>query len=45
MSENARLKRNAYMRNWRLNNKKRIQEYNKAFWERKVKQDTEKVTS
>lgn len=44
MSEEARLKRNAYLREWRKKNKDKVKEINKRYWERKAKiTDSEEI--
>lgn len=37
MSEEAREKRNAYLREWRKKNKDKVKEINKRYWEKKTK--------
>lgn len=37
MSEDARKVKNAYMREWRKNNKAKVKEINKRYWEKKSK--------
>ena len=37
MSEEAREKKNAYLREWRKKNKDKIKEINKRYWEKKAK--------
>ncbi len=39
IKEKARLKRNAYMREWRRKNKDKVREYQENYWERKAKED------
>ena len=37
MSEEAREKKNAYLREWRKRNKDKVKEINKRYWEKKLK--------
>lgn len=37
MSEDAREKKNAYLREWRKKNKDKVKEINKRYWEKKAK--------
>ncbi|MFW2490941.1 hypothetical protein ACN077_20600 [Clostridium chromiireducens] len=37
MTNEAREKRNAYLREWRKKNKDKIKEINKRYWEKKAK--------
>ena len=41
LSEEARLKRNEYMRNYRRNNKDKIAEYNRTYWEKRASESKE----
>lgn len=37
LTEQARLKRNEYMRNWRNENKDKVKAINSRYWEKKTK--------
>lgn len=39
LSDDARAKRNKYMREYRKKNKDKIAEYNRRYWERKAKEE------
>lgn len=39
MTDEARKKRNAYMRKWRKANRERVKAYNRIHWERKASED------
>lgn len=36
MNDEARAKRNAYMKEWRKKNKEKVKDYQNKYWERKV---------
>lgn len=42
LSEEARLKRNEYIRNWRKNNKDKVKQYNDRHWENLVAKEVER---
>lgn len=39
LSEEARLKRNEYMREWRAANRDKVKEYNARYWENKAQEE------
>ena len=39
LSEEARIKRNQYMREYRKKNKEQIKETNRKYWEKKARQE------
>lgn len=41
MNEAARKALNAYNRKWRAENKDRVKEYNRRYWEKKAKAENE----
>ena len=41
LTEDARLKRNAYQRRWRAQNKKKVAEINERYWERQAEKGEE----
>jgi hypothetical protein len=38
MNEEARLAKNAYLRDWRKRNKDKTKKHNETYWEKKIKQ-------
>lgn len=44
MTDEAREKRNAYMRTWRKKNRERVKAYNRIHWERKAEAETVELT-
>lgn len=40
MTEQARQKRNAYIRDWRAKNKDKVKAYNEAYWLHKTEQES-----
>lgn len=44
MNEAARKAVNAYNRKWRAENKDRVKEYNRRYWEKKAKAENENTT-
>ncbi|MEG1141589.1 MAG: hypothetical protein RSE41_03935 [Clostridia bacterium] len=42
LNDEARAKRNAYMKEWRKKNKEKVQEYQNKYWERKVSDEERK---
>lgn len=41
MNDSARKAVNAYNRKWRAENKERVKEYNKRYWEKRAKAEEE----